>query len=326
MRLAVLDDWQGVAERSADWSALKTRGVAVSFFATPLGDGDAAAAALADFDFLIVMRERMAVPAALVARLPKLRMISLTGRRSPVLDVEACTRHGVLVCNTGGELSSAATAELAVGLLIGAMRHLPDADAAARGGRFQGGVPEGTALEGKTLGVVGLGRIGARVARVGAALGMRVLGWSANLTPERAAEAGVTRVEKARLLEESDAVSLHLVLSERTRGVLGADDLARMKPGAVLVNTSRFPLVDEAALIAALQARRIIAALDVFPEEPLPAGHRLLACPNTVLTPHLGYCTREVYTQFYGDSIANVLAFLDGAPVRMLNPAALQRS
>ena len=326
MRLAVLDDWQGVAERSADWSALAARGVAVSFFAAPLGGADEAAAALADFDFLIVMRERMAVPAALVARLPKLRMISLTGRRSPVLDAEACTRHGVLVCNTGGELSSAATAELAVGLLIGAMRHLPGGDAATRGGRFQGGVPEGTALEGKTLGLIGLGRIGARVARVGAALGMRVLGWSPNLTPERAAAAGATCVEKARLLEESDAVSLHLVLSERTRGVLGADDLARMKPGAVLVNTSRFPLVDEAALIAALQARRITAALDVFPEEPLPAGHRLLACPNTVLTPHLGYCTREVYAQFYGDSIANVLAFLDGAPVRMLNPEALQRS
>lgn len=326
MRLAVLDDWQGVAERSADWSALAARGVAVSFFAAPLRGADEAAAALADFDFLIVMRERMAVPAALLARLPKLRMISLTGRRSPVLDVEACTRQGVLVCNTGGELSSAATAELAVGLLIGAMRHMPVGDAAARAGRFQGGVPEGTALEGKTLGLIGLGRIGARVARVGAALGMRVLGWSANLTPERAAEAGATRVEKARLLEESDAVSLHLVLSDRTRGVLGTDDLARMKPGAVLVNTSRFPLVDEAALIAALQARRITAALDVFPEEPLPPGHRMLACPNLVLTPHLGYCTREVYAQFYGDSIANVLAFLDGAPLRMMNPEALQRS
>lgn len=295
MRLAVLDDWQGVAEQSADWSALAARGVAVSFFTAPLGGVEAAAAALADFDALIVMRERMAVPAALVARLPKLRLISLTGRRSPVLDVQACTHHGVLVCHTGGELSSAATAELAVGLLIGAMRHLPGADAATRGGRFQGTVPAGTALHGRTLGLIGLGRIGARVARVGAALGMRVLGWSPNLTAERAAGAGATLADKATLLAESDAVSLHLVLSERTRGVLGADDLARMKPGAVLVNTSRFPLVEEAALIAALRARRITAALDVFPEEPLPPDHPLLGCPNTVLTPHLGYCTQEVY-------------------------------
>jgi phosphoglycerate dehydrogenase-like enzyme len=325
MQVAVLDDWQGVAKASADWAQLEARGIAVSFFAEPLGGGDAAAAALADFELLVAMRERMAFPASLIAQLGKLRMISLTGRRSPVLDLAACTRHGVLVCNTGGELSSAATAEIALGLLIGAMRRLPAADGAVRAGKFQSTVPAGTVLEGRTLGVIGLGRIGARMARYGHALGMRVLGWSPNLTAERAEAAGAELATKERLLAESDAVSLHMVLSEKTRGLLGAADLARMKQGAVLVNSSRFALVDEAALIAALQARRIFAALDVFPEEPLPARHPLLNCLGTVFTPHLGYCVSDVYAQFYGDSVANILAFLDGKPVRMINPEALAR-
>lgn len=323
MRVAVLDDWQHVAKKSADWAQLEARGIAVSYFSEPLGSGDAAVSALADFEFLVVMRERMAFPASLIARLGKLRMISLTGRRSPVLDTEACTRHGILVSHTGGELSSAATAEIALGLLIGAMRHMPAGDDAVRGGKFQSVVPTGTVLEGRTLGVIGLGRIGERMARYGHALGMRVLGWSPNLTKERAESAGAAFATKEQLLAESDAVSLHIVLSEKTRGLLGAEDLARMKPGAVLVNSSRFALVDETALIAALRAGRIIAALDVFPEEPLPAGHPLLACPNAVFTPHLGYCVNDVYAQFYADSIANILAFLDGRPVRMINPEAL---
>jgi phosphoglycerate dehydrogenase-like enzyme len=324
MRLAVLDDWQRVAEGCADWSPLRARGVSVSFFAAPLGSLDQAAQALADCELLLAMRERMAFPAALIAQLPKLRMIALTGRRSPVLDLDACTRHGVLVCNTGGELSSAATAELTLGLLIGAMRHLPAADSAVRAGQFQSVVAAGRVLEGRTLGLIGLGRIGARMVRCGQALGMRVLAWSPNLTAARAAEAGAVLARKDELLEQADAVSLHIVLSERTRGLLGAGELARMKPGAVLVNTSRFGLVDAAALIAALQARKIVAALDVFPEEPVGAAHPLLACPNTVFTPHLGYCTQEVYAQFYGESIANILAFLDGAPVQMMNPEARQ--
>lgn len=324
MRVAVLDDWQGVAKVSAEWAELARRGIEASFFAEPLGSGDGAATALAGYEILVAMRERMAFPATLIARLARLRMISLTGRRSPVLDLEACTRHGVLVCNTGGELSAAATAEIALGLLIGAMRHMPQADGAVRGGRFQSAVPPGTVLEGRTLGVIGLGRIGTRVAHYGKALGMRVLGWSPHLTAERAAAAGAEFTTKEALLAESDAVSLHVVLSEKTRGLLGGPDLARMKPGAVLVNSSRFALVDEAALISALEGRRIVAALDVFPEEPLPAGHPLLTCPNTVFTPHLGYCTSEVYAQFYGESVANILAFIDGKPIRMMNPEALQ--
>jgi phosphoglycerate dehydrogenase-like enzyme len=324
MRVAVLDDWQRVAERSADWSRLTGRGAEISFFEQPLGTGDAAVAALSECEILVAMRERMAIPATLIARLPKLRMISLTGRRSPVLDLAACTRQGVLVCNTGGELSSAATAEVALGLLIGAMRHMPAGDAAVRAGRFQSVVPPGTVLEGRVLGVIGLGRIGTRMARYGQALGMRVLAWSPNLTAERAAAAGAEFATKEGLLSESDAISLHLVLSDKTRALLGAAELARMKPGAVLVNTSRFPLVDGAALIRVLQAGKIVAAFDVFPEEPLPAGHALLACPNTVFTPHLGYCVTDVYAQFYGDSVENVLAFLDGKPVRMMNAEALE--
>jgi len=325
MRVAVLDDWQRAARKSADWSVLTSRQIEVSFFSGPLAPEDKAVAALADYEILVAMRERMVFPESLIAKLPALRLISLTGRRSPVLDLEACTRRGVLVCNTGGELSSAATAELALGLLIGAMRQVPAADAAVRAGRFQTRVGAGMVLEGRTLGLIGLGRIGTKMARYGTALGMRVLAWSPNLTAERAVAAGAEFVTKQVLLEEADAVSLHIVLSEKTRGLLGAADIARMKDGAVLVNTSRYPLVDGMALLAALRARRIVAALDVFPEEPLPAGHPLLDCPNTVFTPHLGYCTREVYAQFYRDSLENILAFLDGKPVRVMNEAALRQ-
>lgn len=326
MRVAVLDDWQRVARKCTDWSPLTARKIEISFFSGPLGPEEKAAEALAEYEILVAMRERMAFPESLIARLPKLRMISLTGRRSPVLDLEACTRRGVLVCNTGGDLSVAATAELALALLLAAMREVAWADAAVRAGRFQGGIGAGTVLEGKTLGLIGLGRIGSRMARYGSALGMKVLGWSPNLTPERAAAAGAEFRTKQQLLEESDAVSLHLVLSDKTRGLIGAGDLARMKPGAVLINTSRFPLLAEAALLAALRAGRIVAALDVFPEEPLPPGHPLIECPNTVFTPHLGYCTKEVYQQFFGDSVANILAFLDGKPIRMMNEAALGAS
>ncbi len=324
MRVAVLDDWQRVARKSADWSALIARKLEISFFSGPLTPEDKAAEALAEYEILLAMRERMAFPESLIARLPNLRMISLTGRRSPVLDLEACTRRGILVCNTGGELSVAATAEIALGLLIAAMRQIAAADASVRAGTFQATLGAGTVLEGKTLGLIGLGRIGTRMARYGAALGMKVLGWSPNLTPERAAAAGAGFRTRQQLLEESDAVSLHLVLSEKTRGLLGAGDLARMKPGAVLVNTARFPLVVETALLAALRAGRIIVALDVFPEEPLPLGHPLLECQNTVFTPHLGYCTKEVYQQFFAESVANILAFLDGKPIRMMNEGALQ--
>ncbi len=299
--------------------SLASRGVV--FFEEPFKAADSIAKALAGFEIIIAMRERTRFPKELIERLPKLRMIALTGGRTWTMDFDALNARSIVVSHTGGTHSTAATAELALGLLLSAARHIPRADASVRKGGFQGGVPEGRVLEGKTLGVIGLGKIGSKMARYGQALGMRVLAWSQNMTEEKAAAAGAKRVDKAVLLSESDAISLHLVLSDRTRGIIGAQDLARMKPDAILVNTSRGPLVDEAALVEKLENGKLIAALDVYAQEPLPADHPLRSQPNAILTPHLGYCTREVYSQFYGDSIENVLAFLDGKPIRVLtNP------
>jgi len=321
MRVAIMDDWQGVARNAANWSAVETRAT-VTVFAKPFGSEDAAAAALADFEILVPMRERTELSATLIARLPKLRMIALTGGRSQTLALDACTAAGVLVCNTGGERSSIGTAELALGLMLAAARFIPAGDAAIRAGRFQDGVGVGPVLAGLTMGIIGFGKIGARVGGYGRALGMDVIAWSPNLTEEAARAGGARLVSKAELLGQSDVVSLHVVLSARSRGVIGPTDLAAMKPGAILVNTSRGPLVDEAALLDALHAGRIYAALDVFADEPLPPKHPLRTAPNTVLTPHLGYGTRDTFAQFYGESVQNILAFLDGAPTRVLNPDA----
>ena len=323
IRVAVLDDWQDVARRSADWSALQARAEVV-FFHRPFADEDEAANTLASFDILIPMRERTPFPGTLIRRLERLRMIALPGRRAGTLDLEACTAQGVLVCNTEGDLGSRTTAELALGLLIAANRRIPAGDAAMRAGRFQEGVGLGFALHGRTLGVVGLGRIGEMVAEYARAMGMRIIAWSPNLTAERAAAGGAERVDKERLFAEADAVTIHMPLSERSRGLVGAAELGLMKPGAIMVNTSRGPIVDEAALLDAVQAGRIVAALDVFDREPLPAEHPLRRAPNTVLTPHIGYCTTEVFEGFYRQCIENVLAFLDGAPKRMVNPEALR--
>jgi phosphoglycerate dehydrogenase-like enzyme len=317
VRVAVLDDWQGVAKQSADWSELERR-AGVFFFEEPFSGPDQLAKALGGFDIIIAMRERTKFPRELIERLPKLRMIALTGGRTWTMDFDALNARGIVVSHTGGAPSTAATAELALGLLLSAARHIPRADASVHHRGFQRGVPAGQVLEGKTLGVIGLGKIGSKMARYGQALGMRVLAWSQNMTGEKAAAAGANLVDKATLLSESDAISLHLVLSDRTRDIIGAQDLARMKPGAILVNTSRGPLVDEAALVERLRTGKLIAALDVYAQEPLPADHPLRSLPNAVLTPHLGYCTREVYSQFYGDSIENVLAFLEGKPMRVL--------
>jgi phosphoglycerate dehydrogenase-like enzyme len=225
------------------------------------------------------------------------------------------------VCNTagGGPGAPYATAELALGLLIAAARAIPQADATMRAGGFQRGVPVGFGLAGKTLGVLGLGRLGARLARYALALEMKVIAWSPNLTEAKAAEAGARLVSKAELMSSADAVSVHMVLSPRSRGVIGAEDIARMKPGAILINTSRGPLIDEAALVAAVQAGRIVAALDVYDKEPLPRDHPLRASRHTVLTPHLGYGVAETWRDFYSLSVENALAFLDGKPLRVLN-------
>jgi phosphoglycerate dehydrogenase-like enzyme len=271
------------------------------------------------------MRERTVFSAALIALLPRLRMIALTGVRSGTLDFDACTARGIVVCNTGSEHSTATTAELALALLFAAARQIPAADRSLRAGRFQDQVPLGTMLAGRKLGVVGLGKIGARVARAARALGMDVMAWSLNLTAERAAACDARLVDRATLFGEADAISLHLVLSDRTRNVVGPAELERMKPHAILVNTSRGPLIDEKALLDHLKRGRLVAALDVFDHEPLPVDHPLRSLANVVLTPHLGYCTREVYEQFYRESIENVLAFLDGRPIRVMNPVSLGR-
>jgi phosphoglycerate dehydrogenase-like enzyme len=325
-KVAVLDDWQGVAKTSADWSKLMARAEVV-FFDQAFADENDAAAKLADFDIVLSMRERTPLPGSLINRLPKLRMLGMTGARNASLDTAACTARGVVVCNTqGGGGTEAATAELALGLLIGAARGIPAGDANIRAGNFQEGVPVGINLAGKTLGLLGLGRLGSHMARYGRALNMNLLAWSQNLTAEKAQAQGATYVTKEDLFSRSDAVSVHLVLSERTRGLVGAAELARMKSGAILINTSRGPIVDEKALLDALQARRIVAALDVFDREPLPPHHPLRSAPNTVMTPHLGYGVQDTWLHFYPQSMENALAFLDGKPVRVVNPEALARA
>ena len=252
-------------------------------------------------------------------------MLGMTGARNASLDTAACTARGIPVCHTeGGGYADSATAELALGLLLAAARGIPAGDANMRAGKFQQGVPVGIGLAGKTMGIMGLGRLGGYMAAYCRALRMDVIAWSTNLTAERAAEAGAALVSKDELMARSDAISIHLVLSPRSRGLVGAADLARMKPGAILINTSRGPIVDAAALLAALAERRIVAALDVFDREPPPANDPLRRAPNTVLMPHLGYGVQETWDGFYPQTLENALAFLDGKPVRVLNPEVLK--
>ena len=318
MRIAVIDDWQGIAETSADWSWLRDHGDPV-FFNRAFASEDEAASQLVDFDIILAMRERTAFPASLVERLPRLRMFSLTGKRGATLDLDAMARRGITVCYTEGSGDGAGTAELALALMLAAARNVVGGDTAVRSGAFQQGVLPGMELSGRTLGLIGLGRLGSRMARYGAALGMDCVAWSPNLDAARAAASGAAYVEKDELLARSDVVSLHIVLSQSTRGLIGQRELALMKDGAILVNTSRGPLVDEAALIAALRRGRLTAALDVYDREPLPQGHPLTTLPNTVLTPHLGYATREVMGEFYKQLAENARAFIEGNPVRVLS-------
>jgi len=322
-KVAVLDDWQGVARSSADWSPLIAIADAV-FFGRAFENEDDAVENLADFDIVLSMRERTPLPGSLIGRLPKLRMLGITGASNRSLDVSACTAHGVVVCHTGSAARDA-TAELALGLLLSAARAIPAADANIRAGRFQEGLPAGLSLAGKTIGIVGLGRLGSSMARYCQALSMDVLAWSQNLTAEKANAAGATFVSKEELFARSDAISIHLVLSPRSRGLIGASDIARMKPGAILVNTSRGPIVNETALLEAVYGGRIVAALDVYDREPLPANHPLRSAPNTVMTPHLGYGVHETWKEFYGQSVENALAFLNGKPVRVINPEAIRK-
>jgi phosphoglycerate dehydrogenase-like enzyme len=258
----------------------------------------------------------------LINRLPKLRMLGMTGARNASLDTPACTARGIVVCNTqGGGYTDSATAELSLGLLIAAARGIPKGDDNMRHGRFQMGVPVGIGLAGKTMGIIGLGRLGGYMAKYCLALRMDVIAWSQNLTAERCHEIGATLVTKDELMRRSDAISIHMVLSPRSRGLVGAEDIARMKQGAILINTSRGPLIDDKAMLAAW----IVAALDVYDKEPLPEDHPLRRLPNTVLMPHLGYGVKETWQSFYPQMIENALAFMDGTPMRVTNPEVLQK-
>jgi len=319
MKLAILDDYQRVALTMADWSSLAGR-IAIDVIDRPLAVPDEAARVLAPYDIVCMLRERTAAPRALIERLPNLKLIAITGAQHRTLDLAAATERGIVVCHTdtrpGGHTG---TPELAVALMLASARRIPQEDRRTRDGRWQGSV--GIQLAGRTLGIVGLGKLGRRVAKVAQAMEMTVVAWSQNLTDAAAAEAGVRRVEKDELFRVSDVVSLHLVLSERTRGVVGARELSLMKPTAHIVNTARGPLIDEAALIAALRERRIAGAgLDVYWQEPVPKDHPLLGLDNVVLTPHLGYVVEESYRAFYGDVVENVAAWLDGRPIRVSNP------
>ena len=319
MKIAIIDDWQGVARSSADWSRLAARAELI-FFADAFGSEDDAALALADFDVILTMRERTAFPESLIRRLPKLRMIGITGPSNPTVDVEACTRQGVTVCNTPRSDALYATAELALGLMIAAARvdsRRPTRPCAPAVSNLA--CPSAWASPAKPSVLWVAGRLGARLARSALALDMKVIAWSPNLTAAKAEEAGAVLVGKSDLMSGADVISVHMVLSPRTRGLIGAEDIARMKQGAILINTSRGPLIDEAALLAAVQAGKIIAALDVYDREPLPKDHPLRASDHTVLTPHLGYGVEETWRQFYPQSVENAEAFLDGKPIRVVN-------
>ena len=315
VRVAVLDDYQDVARKMTDWSVLPAE-VEVEVFQDHLTDQAAVAERLKDFDIVMAMRERTPFPRALLEQLPRLRLLTTTGMRNAAIDMQAAADCHVLVCGTGGILYP--TAELTWGLIFSLLRHIPDEDQATRAGRWQ--VSMGLGLNGKTLGLMGLGRLGSEVARVGNAFQMDVIAWSQNLTAVRAAERGATLVSKDELLGRADILSIHLVLSARSRGLIGHQELNRMKPTAYVINTSRGPIVDEAALIAALRNGTIAGAgLDVFDEEPLPLDHPLRRTENTIITPHIGYVTQETYQVFFDETVENIQAFLQGAPVRVLN-------
>jgi phosphoglycerate dehydrogenase-like enzyme len=314
MRAAVLDDYEGVALRVADWSPVLER-VDVDVFSEHIDDEDELARRLAPYDIVVLMRERTPMRASLLERLPNLRLLASTGRKNASIDVAAARDRGITVCGT--DSPSSAPGELTWALILGLARNLVVEAQRMRRGGWQSSL--GADLAGRTLGVIGLGRIGTQVAAVGNAFGMDVLAWSENLTVERAAEVGVRAVPLDRLLAEADVVTVHQVLSKRTRGLLGARELALMKPTALLVNTSRAPIVDTVALLAALEEGRIGGAgLDVFDEEPLPADHPLRTAPRTLLTPHIGYVTEEVFRTYYQGVVEDIVAFLDGSPIRTL--------
>jgi phosphoglycerate dehydrogenase-like enzyme len=329
MRVAILDDYQQVALASADWSAVRSL-AEIEVFTEHIARTEALVRSLEPFDVIVAMRERTAFDASCLSQLPKLRLLVTTGMANAAIDLAAAASHGVTVCGTGGSATS--TAELTWGLILALARHIPFEDqrlkmagqaggAALGGGGWQRTV--GTGLAGKRLGIVGLGRQGQRVAEIGRAFGMKLAAWSQHLDPDVAKQAHAKAVSKETLFSRSDVVTVHYKLSPRSVGLVGAAELALMKPTAVLVNTSRGPLVDSAALLSALRSGSIAgAALDVFDVEPLPLSDPLRTAPNVVLTPHLGYVTDDAYQVFYGDAVEDIVAFTRGEPVRVLTAPA----
>jgi len=321
-RIAILDDYQGTVVSLPYWMRLSGR-ARLDVFRDTISNEDELVRRLTPYEILVLIRERTRFPASLIARLPALELLTLTGRNSGHVDVAAATDRGVFITETEG--STASTVELTIGLMLATVRGIPQEDRAMREGRWQTRL--GGELSGKTLGILGLGRIGTRIAGFGKFLGMRVLAWGPTLTAERAAASAVTCVPLDTLFREGDVISLHLRLSEKTRGVVTAQHLSLMKPSAFLINTARGPLVDEAALVTVLRERRIAGAgLDVYDEEPLPANHPLLTLENVVLSPHKGYVTQEGYHIFFRQVVENIESYLDGnLPPRTLNPEAMRQ-
>jgi phosphoglycerate dehydrogenase-like enzyme len=316
--VAILDDYQGVALDVADWSALDSR-LSISAFTDHLADIDELVDRLAPFTVVVAMRERTSFPRELLARLPNLRLMVTTGMRNKAIDLAAARELGVIV--SGTDLVGSSTVELAWALIMAVARDIPGEDRRTREGVWQSTLP--LLLEDSTLGILGLGRIGQRIAALATVFGMTVIAWSENLTQQSAAAHGAERVSKRELFERSDILTIHTLLSHRTRGLVGAADLELLGPGGYLVNTSRGPIVDERALVAALRGGVIGgAALDVFDIEPLPAGHPLLSTPHTILSPHVGFVSRRAYQIGYGQAVEDILGWLDGDPVRVLNSSS----
>lgn len=319
MKVAILDDYHGVAADMADWSQLP-RGTEVQYFRDHLTDEDSLARRLKDFQVVMGMRERTPFPRSLLTRLPELQLLITSGGGNASFDLKAATDLGIVVCGTGG--AGEGPTELTWGLILGLARQIPQEDQHTRQGKW--GTAVGIGLKGKNLGLLGLGNIGSKVARVGNAFDMNVIAWSQNLTAQRAAECQATRVDKETLFRDSDIVSIHVRLSDRTRGLVGARELSLMKPTAYLINISRGPIVDEAALVDVLQRRAIAGAgLDTFDIEPLPANHPFLKLDNTLLTPHIGYVTEEAYRAYYTGTVEDIRAFASGEPVRVINREVL---
>lgn len=325
MNLAILDDYQHVALKMADWSSI-ARQCQIDVIDKPLRGVSEAAEALKPYDIVCMLRERTAAPRALIEKLSNLKLLAITGPRHRTLDLAAATDHGICVCNSPvPDDTQLGTPELAIGLMFAVTRRIPQEDKRLRQGLWQGSV--GIQLHRRTLGIVGLGGIGRNVARIAQALNMQVIAWSQNLTAEAAAAAGVTYVAKEELFKRADVVTLHLVLGDRNRGIVGPRELALMKPTSFIINTARAALIDEQALVHALQNRSIAgAALDVFWEEPIPTDHPLLTLDNVVVTPHLGYVVEESYRAFYEGLVETVSAFLAGKPIRLSNPEVVPRS